>query len=574
MDTPASSPAIGGVSDSSDSVAVVVEKNKPSETTTKPDAVSVDVVPKEVNLRNGTAEKGAVDNNMPAPNVSDNRAGESETVAPTNDGPGNIEPNRGGDCDDTVKTVSLNNENDARVDSIGVEGQGDSASTAAAVASSSPTVSGGGGGVVSDSSNNTNNGLLPVGGDLKDLDQSTMSEGSGAAEEPMTTAVDIDSDTITSVTASTTEEVVVVSAGGPDSVVDDAIETQAKESATTDTQNNDNGVKGIALANGQEGNEGTVTPLAPTVVVDCGGQPTTKSVISAEDNDDEPSPVEETNVADVEKAAEVESPVAVDLTPTPPEVVVESVDVPPEDVPREEKKEIEEESSVQVMPEEDVPDEEESSLVISEVCTVEDSTNKPPVVSNDVELKLPIESVDTAEEEEEEDDCQEVDRDPDGQLGPLQLDDSQEEEAEEEEGVMLDDTVGDLGEEEENQIETIDIDTDDDEDDDGEDEDEEEEEEEGDESSLVGPPVDDEDDDDVEEVESLGEEYEEFEVSDEENGDAGDKDMSEQSTSGDEARFAEMRASNRGAKRKLHGPAAAASKTVQQSAAKERKVAW
>lgn len=573
MDTPASSPAIGGVSDPSNSVAVVVEKNKPSETTTKPDAVYVDVVPKEVNLRNGTAEKGTVDNNTPAPNVSDNRSGESETVAPTNDGPGNIEPNRGGDCDDTVKTVSLNNENDARVDSIGVEGQGDSASTAAAVASSSPTVSGGGGGVVSDSSNNTNNGLLPVGGDLKDLDQSTMSEGSGAAEEPMTTAIDIDSDTITSVTASTTEEVVVVSAGGPDSVVDDAIETQAKESATTDAQNNDNGVKGISLAN-----EGTVTPLAPTVVVDCSGQPTTKSVISAEDNDDEPSPVEETNVADVEKATEVESPVAVDLPPTPPEVVVESVDVPPEDVPREEKKEIEEESSVQVMPEEDVPDEEESSLVISEVCTVEDSTNKPPVVSDDVELKLPIESVDTAEEEEEEDDCQEVDRDPDGQLGPLQLDDSQEEEAEEEEeeedGVMLDDTVGDLGEEEENQIETIDIDTDDDEDDDGEDEDEEEEEE-GDESSLVGPPVDDEDDDDVEEVESLGEEYEEFEVSDEENGEAGDKDMSEQSTSGDEARFAEMRASNRGAKRKLHGPAAAAtSKTVQQSAAKERKVAW
>ena len=268
---------------------------------------------------------------------------------------------------------------------------------------------------------------------------------------------------------------------------------------------------------------------------------------------------------------------------TPPEVAVEGqtdsvVEVDPEekgdsvgvktDVKETEEKCLEEEVPVVAV--------DEPSLVI-----IEDKE----VPAKAVDAKLPEESTDL-------EDCVETLKESDEvQMESLQLDDSQEIDEEDVEEVVDDEDGEEVKiklepsaksrDQDENDIETIDIDTDDDEDE------EHAEDEEGayedDEGSLVGPPLDDEDDEEADLDQSVdGDAYEEFEVSDEEQPgeesqedldlqlvDEEDDDASGGGTSTDEERFAAMKESNRGAKRKRNAEDEAASPGT-----KDRKVEW
>lgn len=472
------------------------------------DVPKVDDVPTP--HQNGTSEKSPAENTTNTPITI---TGQPETVdgssPPTpsanhDDGP---ESSTTIATNDDVKTVSLNNENDDRVDSIEVGGQGDTASVAAATSNSTPAPS------TNDKSScgdATNNGVAAV-DDLKDLEQSIMAKESTDSDPVVEPEVVEEPPTTEILAASTEPESIIIKEDlkGGDNIADDAIEVAT---------GNNNDKKSIVTENGQGDDLNKSSPSS--VVVE--EQLTKEIVVEAVEDTPALSPVEKTLTLVEEDFTNSEHPLTDTAIPESTDKKDPEIKPITDDITLEEKKSLESEESVQVIPVEDVP--EEDSMMISNVQTVDQEDQPEP-----------------AEDDEEE---------PFG--ASLQLEDSQEEEGD-----------FDVGEEEEdedgvNQIETIDIDTDD-EDEEGED-------------SLVGPPVNDEDDD-VEEVESLGEEYEEFEVSDEENSQEQDlvegSDIEEESISdgtSDDERFAQMKESNRGAKRKMYGS------PTTKSAAKERRV--
>lgn len=468
------------------------------------DVPKVDDVPTP--HQNGSSEKSPAENTTCTPITT---TGEPETVAgsspPTPSANHDDGPERSTTIatNDDVKTVSLNNENDDRVDSIEVGGQGDTASVAA-TSNSTPAAPS-----TNDNSNGTNNGVAAV-DDPKDLEQSTMNKERSDSDPVVEPEANVlDEHPTTEIVAATTEPDSIVTnedeeEGGDDNIADDAIEVA--------TGNNKDKIS-IVTENGQ-GDD--LNKSSPSSVVVEEHALTEEIVVEAVED----SPSNKLTLAE-EEITKGEPPLTDTAIPETTDKKDSEIESIPDDIPLEEKKALESEESVQVIPGEDVP--EEDSMMISNVQTV-DQEDQP----------------ETADDDEEE---------PLGES--LQLEDSQEE--------------GDFdgGEEEdedgENQIETIDIDTDDE---DGEGED-----------SLVGPPVD-EDEDDVEEVESLGEEYEEFEVSDEENSQEQDlaegSDIEEEESisdgTSDDERFAQMKESNRGAKRKMYGS------PTTKSAAKERRV--
>lgn len=509
----------------SDSSPIVSEKKLAPE-------VPPSAVQKEANHQNGTTTEKEIcpvakeEEVAPSPDsLPETKAPEVTAIGPEKN---SIESNDSGD----LKTVSLNNENDDRVDSIEVGGQGDTASAVAVTASniSSPEAA-----APPSATNTTNNGVAPA--DLKDLEQSPLSK----ANDPVATTISVDTETIAA-----TGDVTASEASPPPPT--------AGNDATEGHVDNDDKEKLIVTENGQGDNsqsQGTTPPPPPQAAAD-----------DATEEQDTPLAIESvasaTLAADEEAEGEKEKK---DCEVEDKEPI--SLDIDPE------RKDIEEEVVVH---------EDAITLVIGEPRTVDKEEEEEPSP-----IKLPSENADTAPEVDEEQDSDEP------AMATMQLDDSQEDMDDEERKmpelklkIKQEPSAAAVcdkpKEENSNEIVTIDIDTDDDES--GEDNDEE--------GSLVGPPVDDdeddEDEDDVdeddfedveEEVEEFGEEYQEFEVSDEEGADSQDPDLlmvdEGDEVSEDEERFAAMKESNRGAKRKLGD---AENKLVQQGSAKERRVGW
>lgn len=439
-------------------------------------------------LLNGNADKCPED--VPLPPSPDERADTINTTAAV-DISDTSQPLEAtvklveGNTTDDVKSVSLNNENDDRIDSIEVGGQGGPASaaggTAAATSNSSTSVS------------SKNNSSAPATSDLKDLEQSPMSKASDPAMDEQRTTID------SSITSG--------DEGGAD-VISQVVDDSDKQDIVTE--------------NGQR--DGDSSQLSAAAAAVATGEGPVEEVIVSADKDE----------LMTETATATEDKAAVD--------VVESIPVVAGD------------NAI----------EDEPTIVIGEVKSVADEELE--------ESMLPEEAV--------EDCVTEAESEPKDDMDTLQLDDSQEEEEdevvtadEEQPEVRVKQEKVDRAPQDPTEIETIDIDTDDD--------------DESDVESLVGPPLDDEEDDDDEDdvgeeedfdegdedVESVGEAYEEFEVSDEEN--LSQEMVGDEVSDEDEARFAEMKNSHRGAKRKLSEERDGSGAGDQPGMAlKERKLGW
>lgn len=447
-----------------------------------------------------------------------------------------------------VKTVSLNNENDDRIDSIEVGGQGDV----------------GGGCDVTATSTNSPMEINQVGGgsgdEAKDLEQSTMSKGKS---------------------------------GGDGSVVDSTAPVETSESSLSSAKSSDEVDKiNIITENGTEKEEILVEEKVAEV----------RELVKVEEEIAKPADADKEEEED-KKPKELPDKVVVDEKRQLPLQTEESVLRSQKENSDQDEKEVSEKTSsrseaVSVEDTEPVAtkvDEKPSHPATSITPKITDTKTeeKSEKVTKEVEDNKIVEKLPEVKKVDEDKVV----------MDSLQVEDSQEGEVVAIRGGEVKKERCANSDQEENEIETIDIDTDDDDEEENSlvehskgvilkigpsfvDDDEDEEED-----SLIGPPVDEEDAeegddsdvieeeeiDDVEEVESFGEEYEEFEVSDEEEGasqeeitleEEGDEgEMSNGTT--DEERFAEMKDRNRGVKRKMYGNARA----VQQNA-KERKISW
>lgn len=440
-------------------------------------------------------------------------------------------------CVDNVKTVSLNNETDDRIDSIGVGGQGEVEVDAAAAATSN-------------NSPMENNGALAV-DDLKDLDQSsTMSKGERGDDDP--------------IAAENTAVLAGMEDGEEEAQPQLPLPEHSSSSVGEETKGAD---KLIATENGQADNEQRL--VAP--------ESSAEPIVHSAEADDKTAKGPEESKDQIET---VDVPSTVDVTLVPNEEAVEEQKKDPEILPVDNNiKSVPEKESInaddlQAIPVHPVSADQEV-VDVSEVKEIaekkgeEESKELPKLQPEVKEAPLDEPFVDTLQL----DDSQELDKDV--------LEEVEDDDDEVAEQVVVKTERCAKSDQEDNEIETIDIDTDDDEEEDAEHIEDE------DDGSLIGPPLDDDESDGIgeegedcdDEVESLEEEYDEFEVSDEEGplliGDEEEEEEEgeDEQISGDgvtdEERFVEMKNRSQGAKRKMYGNA----KTVQQSA-KERRVGW
>lgn len=439
---------------------------------------------------------------------------------------------------DDVKTVSLNNETDDRIDSIGVGGQGEVDDAAAAATSNNSPME--------------NNGAVVV-GDVKDLDQpSTMSKGVRGDDDP-----------------TTAENTAVL--GGVKDAAEEAEQPPPHSSSPLSLEGAD---KVIATENGQADSEQKVAPESSTETIVHSAEGEDKTVKGSELSKEPIESVDVPSTADVRPVPSEEAVAAVKDQKIDPEILSKDNNI---------KSATDKESIIaedlQATPVDPVPEE---KLLVN-VSELENAAEKKEEVE-------PVQLPKLKEKKLPETVCPE-----DEVLGmvdepvmdTLELGDSQELDGDLLEEVEDDDDVAEQvvvkkercakSDQEDNEIETIDIDTDDDDDEEAE----RIEDEDG--GSLIGPPLDEDESDGIgeeaedcdDEVESFEEEYDEFEVSDEEGplliGDEEEDEDEQISEDGvtDEERFIEMKNRSQGAKRKMYGNA----KTIQQSA-KERRVGW